>query len=338
MKIVVDAMGGDEAPKHIIDGVILAARAWVSTGANHEIILTGDKDVVMKEIERCGGRDLCGNILRLEHTTSVIDMHESPADAWRNKSGSSIHRGAELVKSGQADAFIGMGNTGAMMTAGLLGVGRIEGVQRPTIGAFFPTARGRSLVLDVGAVSDCKPQHLLQFGLMGSIYMEAMWGVKNPTVGLLSIGEEDSKGNEVTKETNALFREKKLFNFAGNVEGRDILKGTTDVIVCDGFVGNIVLKFGESVPGFLKVRFKQAAESSFMTKLQLLLAKTGIKGVFKDMNYEEYGGVPLLGVNGVVIIGHGSSSPKAMYNAIMVAQKMVDKKINEVIKERIRLS
>ena len=338
MRIVVDGMGGDDAPARIVDGIVLAAREFRERGEAHQVIITGQKDKITAEITRCQGQDLCPRFVDIVHTDEWIDMHEPPAEALRKKTKSSLHVGVEMVKKGEAEAVIGMGNTGAVMAVGLFGLGRIEGVQRPTIGAFFPSLTGKTLVLDVGANVDCKPQHLLQFGLMGSIYMNAMWGVNNPTVGLLSVGEEDSKGCEAIVKANELFRERKVFNFVGNVEGRDILAGGTDVVVCDGFVGNVVLKFGESVAGFLKTRFQRSADQSLANKLMMMTAKPVLMSVFHDMDYQEYGGVPLLGVNGVVIIGHGSSSARAMYSAIQVARKMVDKKINEVIKEKIKLS
>jgi glycerol-3-phosphate acyltransferase PlsX len=336
MKIVVDAMGGDQAPLQIVDGAVLAAREFADRGSAHAIVLTGVQGRILPEITRCGGGDLIGRTLEIHHTEDIIETHESPASALQKKSRSSVHVGVELVKRGQADAFVSMGNTGAVMAVGLMGLGRIEGVQRPTIAAFFPTSSGFTLVLDVGANVDCKPQHLLQFGVMGSIYMHAMRDIDRPRVGLLSVGEEDSKGDELTVKANELFREKQLFNFIGNVEGRDILKGTADVIVCDGFVGNVALKMAES---FIKV---------LQTKVGAYTQQAGAEAgrVFQDFfgkamsswDYQSHGGVPLLGVNGVVIIGHGSSSAKALYRAVHVAKEMVEKKINDVIRERIRLS
>lgn len=337
MKIIVDGMGGDEAPLHIVDGAVLAAREFQEKSEPHQIILTGPQEKILSRVHHCHGDALLGKYLKVVHTDEWIEMHESPALALKSKPKSSMHVGMEMMKKGEADAFVSMGNTGAVMAVGSL-LGRIEGVSRPTIGAFFPTQKGRTLILDVGVMVDCKPNHLLQFGVMGSVYMHAMMNIESPKVGLLSVGEEDSKGDELTKESNKLFREKKLFEFIGNVEGRDILKGTADVVVCDGFVGNVVLKFGESVAGFIKSRFRALAKKSWINKGMMLMAKPVLTGVFKDMDYQEYGGVPLLGVNGVVIIGHGSSSPKALNKAIHVAKEMVEKKINEVIKEKINLS
>ena len=338
MKIIVDGMGGDEAPLHIVDGAVMAAKEFQNSNEPHRIIITGPKDKILARIHHCHGDALLGKYIEIVHTDEWIEMHESPVSALTKKTKSSMHIGMEMMKRGEADAFVSMGNTGAVMAVGLMRLGRIEGVSRPTIGAFFPTICGKTLILDIGTNVDCKPNHLLQFALMGSVYVHTMYNIEDPKVGLLSIGEEENKGDDLTVKTNELFREKKLFDFVGNVEGRDVLKGTTDVVVCDGFVGNVVLKFGESVAGFLKSRFRSAAQKSFKNKLMMLLAKPALVGVFKDMDYQEYGGVPLLGVNGVVIIGHGSSSPKALNKAIHVAKEMVEKKINEVIREKITLS
>ncbi len=336
MRIVVDAMGGDEAPKRIVDGAVEAAREFAVARESHTILLTGISDQVKAQIQACGGESLIGRQLECVHTDEVISMHESPAEALKKKTRSSIHVGIELVKRGEADAFVSMGNTGAVMACGLMGLGRIEGVHRPTIGAFFPTTSGKSLVLDVGTNVDCKPNHLLQFALMGSIYMEAMMGIQNPSVGLLSVGEEDSKGDDLTVKSNELFREKKLFQFKGNVEGRDILTGGSDVVVCDGFVGNVVLKMAES---FVKVLQKKVAGYIGTAGADAgNVFKDFFGRSFQDWDYQSHGGVPLLGVNGVVIIGHGSSSGKALRRAIHVAKEMVEKRINESIRERIKLA
>ncbi len=338
MKIVIDGMGGDVAPARIVDGAVLAAKEFAEEGKGHRIIVTGPKDKISEQIRICEGTDLIGKSLEIIHTDEYVTMEDSPSDIVRGKPNSSAHIGLAMVKKKEAEAFIGMGNTGAMMAIGLMGLGRIEGIHRPTIGAFFPSQTGRTLVLDVGAMVDCKPEHLFQFGIMGSVYMESMFGVKNPKVGLLSVGEEDGKGDAVTLEANKLFREKKSFNFIGNVEGRDILKGTADVVVCDGFVGNVVLKFGESIMGFLKCRFKETAKQGLGYKLGLGMTKPILKQAFKGMDYQEHGGVPLLGVNGVQIIGHGSSSPIAILNAVRAARGLVERGTIDAIREKIKLS
>ena len=331
-------MGGDEAPGKIIDGVVEAVHAFKSQGLSHTLIVTGVKTQIQDHLRRCHSESLLGDSIEIVHTDEVIGMHESPTSALTKKPRSSMHVGMELVKKGEADGFVSMGNTGAVMAVALVGLGRIEGVARPTIGAFFPTLTGKTLVLDVGTNVDCKPLHLLQFGLMGSIYMNAIMNIEDPRVGLLSIGEEASKGDDLTVKSHDLFKQKALFDFIGNVEGRDILKGAADIVVCDGFVGNVVLKFGESIYHFLKSRIKETAHKSTKNALIMGIAKPALRNVFRELDYQEYGGVPLLGVNGVVIIGHGSSSPKALSRAIMVAKEMAEKRINEVIRQRIQSS
>jgi glycerol-3-phosphate acyltransferase PlsX len=259
-------------------------------------------------------------------------MHDSPNVALKAKKDSSIVVGVGLHRDRKADAFVSAGNTGAVLSASTLILGRLKGVSRPTIGALFPTETSPCFLVDAGANVDCKPRHLYEFGVMGSVYVSALVGKKEPTVGLLSIGEEDVKGNEVTMEAMTLFRKSRL-NFIGNVEGRDILKGKVDVAVCDGFVGNIILKFGESVPGFLKSRLKEFAATGWWSKVRLLMAQGGLRAVLKKLDYQEYGGVPLLGVNGVSIIGHGGSTAKAIKNMILRAEEMVRWDINQKIQE-----
>jgi glycerol-3-phosphate acyltransferase PlsX len=239
-----------------------------------------------------------------------------------------------LHKEGKADAFVSAGHSGAMMSASTLILGRIENVGRPTIGAFLPSERGVCLLLDAGANVDCKPQHLYEFAVMGSIYSSQMFNVRNPATGLLSIGEEPTKGNEVVKETHKLLSQSKL-NFIGNVEGRDILSGKADVVVCDGFVGNVILKFGESVPSFFKSRLKQYASGSLIGTLMGLMMRKTLRAALKSMDYEEHGGVPVLGVNGVSIIGHGKSTPKAIKNMILKAEEVVKKNVNQKIQEAL---
>ncbi|MBU2471831.1 MAG: phosphate acyltransferase PlsX, partial [Bacteroidetes bacterium] len=240
--------------------------------------------------------------------------------------------GLTLHKEGKADAFISAGNTGAVMSASTIILGRAEGVSRPTIGTPFPTEKGPCLLLDAGANVDCKPQHLLEFGMMGSIYANYILGYDNPTVGLINIGEESTKGNEITLEAYNLLQKSKL-NFIGNIEGRDILKGKANVIVCDGFVGNIVLKFAESVLGLLKAKFKDYTASNLLNKIWVGLMYRTLKKILKDFDYQEHGGVPLLGVNGISIIGHGGSTPKAIMNMILKAEDMLIKEVDRHIAE-----
>jgi glycerol-3-phosphate acyltransferase PlsX len=262
-------------------------------------------------------------------------MDESPADAIRKKPDSSIISGLKLCKSGAADAFISAGNTGAVMAASLFTLGRIANVNRPTIGSRFPTERGITIVFDVGANVDCKPLNLLQFAVMGSVFANHIYGINDPKIGLLSVGEEKTKGDTLTVEAYELL-EKSGLNFIGNVEGRDIMKGETDVIICDGFTGNIVLKFAESVLSLLKTKFKDYADKGIINKFKVGMAYGTLKSILKDFDYQEYGGVPLLGVNGISIIGHGRSSPKAIVNMALRAEQMARAGINDIIAAKIK--
>ncbi len=323
-------MGGDFAPGHVVDGAVDALR---ESGGRFTVLFVGPRDVIQSELGKRATEGLACEIL---HAGEVIDMHDGATAALKQKKDSSITVGITAQKEGRADAFVSAGHTGAVMSASTLILGRIPGVGRPTIGAFFPTEEGTTaLLLDAGANVDCKPQHLYEFAVMGSIYSRKMLGIERPTVGLLSIGEERSKGNSATLEAYELLQQSSL-NFIGNVEGRDILKGTANVIVCDGFVGNIVLKFAESVLGMLKSRFKRYAAKHIVKKLWIGMMYGTLRNVLKDFDYQEYGGVPLLGVDGVSIIGHGSSTPKAIKNMIFKAEEMVRKNINLEIKESMR--
>jgi glycerol-3-phosphate acyltransferase PlsX len=239
-----------------------------------------------------------------------------------------------LQKEGKADAFISAGNTGAVMASSLLTLGRLKGVSRPAIAALFPTSEGVALVLDVGANSDCKAHHLYQFGIMGAIYSKFILKVKNPKVGLLSIGEEQTKGNELTIASHKLLDNSAL-NFCGNVEGRDILKGTSDVVVCDGFVGNIILKFAESAGSFFSTTIKKKIRGNLFANIGAILMSAAFRSFKQSLDSAEYGGAPLLGINGVCIICHGSSSPRAIKNAILVGVDVVRKQVNRVIQEKI---
>jgi len=324
----VDAMGGDFAPDNVVAGAMEALR---ESNNRFAILLVGPETVVSDHIRRAGGP---GEGIQVVDAPDVIDMHDGATAALKQKKNSSISVGINLHKEGKADAFVSAGHSGAVMSASTLILGRIEGIGRPTIGAFLPTEQGVTLLVDAGANVDCKPQHLFEFGIMGSIYTKQMFDVSSPTVALLSIGEEASKGNDATKEAYKLFRSSDL-NFIGNVEGRDILKGNVNVVVCDGFVGNIILKFAESVPGFFKSRLKEFAKQNVVRSAMGLLMRNMMRGAMKSMDYEEYGGVPVLGVNGVSIIGHGKSTPKAIKNMILKAEEMVKKNINGKIQEAL---
>lgn len=329
IRIAVDAMGGDHAPENQVLGGIQAAKEMFD---EIEVILVGDENKI-KEIlksQKCSLENL-----HIVNASEVITMEDSPSDAFKVKPDSSLTVALKLQIEGKADALISAGNTGAVLSASTLMLGRIKGVSRPSIGSFFPTDAGKTIVFDVGATVDCRPNHLLEFAQMGSIYMNYIFNIKNPKIGLLSVGEEKSKGNDLTLETFKLLENSDL-NFIGNVEGRDVLRGKAEVIVCDGFIGNIVLKFAESVLDVLKAKFKQYADKGIWNKIKVGLSYGTLKDVIKDFDYQEYGGVPLLGVNGVAIIGHGKSSPLAVKNMIIRAYETVSKGINVEIEKVIK--
>jgi len=336
--IVVDAMGGDHAPGVVVEGALDAI-----TGASGRlsVILVGREAAIEAELQNHAPRGAEAKIagtLRVAHADDVIEMDDAPNAALKTKKKSSIAVGLGLHRDGKADAFVSAGNTGAVLSASTLILGRISGIGRPTIGALFPTAKHTPcLLLDAGANVDCRARHLFEFALMGSAYIAAMFGTRRPSVGLLSIGEEEVKGNEVTLEAFKLLKDSPL-NFVGNVEGRDLLKGTVDVIVCDGFVGNILLKFGESVPSFLKAKFLRYASRGPREKIVALVARGGLRSVMQEMDYQEAGGVPLLGVNGVSIIGHGGSTAKAVKNMIVLAEKTVVQDVNGKIQDSLHRS
>lgn len=333
IRIVLDAMGGDFAPANEVQGAVRALR---SSGNRFHVVLVGNEEAIRAELAKAG--ETAGLNYSIVPASEVITMHDSPVAALKQKTDSSLVVGMTLHKEGKAEAFVSAGNTGAVTAASTLILGRVPGVSRPTIGAVFPSQAGPTLVVDAGAVTDCKPHFLFEFGVMGSLYSELVLKKKNPRVGLLNIGEEATKGNEQAHEAYKIFSEHKRssLNFIGNIEGRDVLKGTADVVVCDGFTGNILLKFGESVPSYLKFQFKQYAEQVWWKKLLMGIMRRPLRTVFKDMDYQEFGGVPLLGVNGVTIIGHGGSTPKAIMNMLFRAEESVTGRINEKIREALR--
>jgi glycerol-3-phosphate acyltransferase PlsX len=330
IKIAVDAMGGDYAPENVIEGAIMALR---ESNNRFEIVFVGDEKKIKNELRKY---DTIGLSYSIVDAPQVIGMDDIPTVALRRKKNSSIVVGMKLHSDGEVDAFASAGNTGAVLTAATFILGRIEGISRPTIGSVFPTESGRkSIMLDVGANVDCKPNHLFEFAIMGSIYSSEILGQKNPKVALLNIGEESTKGGDVVLQAYQLLSESKL-NFVGNVEGRDILLGKADVIVCDGFVGNIVLKFAESVLGVLKRKLRNYAMRNIFRRLTFGLLARGLRKALKEFDYQEYGGVPFLGVNGVAIIGHGSSTAVAIKNMIYRAEETVYRKINQKIKEALK--
>jgi len=328
MKIVVDAMGGDYAPELVIQGVVAA----VSESPNIEVILVGDETRIKSLLQKSR---YSGDRISVRHALEVIEMHESPATSVRRKRNSSIVVGINLLKEGKGDAFFSAGNTGAVVCAATLGLGLLSGVERPGIAVVTPTLKGISLIVDVGANIDPKPLHLLQYAIMGRAYVESLFNITNPSVGLLNIGEEETKGTEFLKETYDLLSNSPI-NFVGNVEGKAMFSGKCDIIICDGFVGNIALKVTEGTAEAIQVFLKRnLLKSNFLEKLALVLLKGRLKNFKKELDYSEYGGAPLLGIDGVVIIGHGRSNVKAIKNAIRVAGEEVERQVNKKILEAV---
>ncbi len=330
LRIAIDAMGGDRAPAAAVHGAVEAAR--LSRG-RCTMVLVGDEQVVKKELERhfrVGELDI-----EVVHAPEQVDMHESPAQAVRQKKNSSIAVAMRLHKEGQVDAVVGAGHTGVMMATALLTLGRMPGVQRPAIGTVLPTLHGRVLLLDVGANSDCKPSHLYQFGVMGSVFMSGLFDLEQPRVGLLSIGEESTKGSELVLQAHRLLAQSQL-NFIGNVEGGDILRDVADVVVTDGFTGNVILKFAESVEKLYSISLRRKIGRKIFSLLGAWLLKPTFRHLKEVFDYQQYGGAPLLGVRGTVIICHGKSTPKAIRNAVKEARKMIESGVNEHIAARLR--
>jgi glycerol-3-phosphate acyltransferase PlsX len=326
MKIAVDAMGGDHGMVPILEGAVQAVKSL-----DADILLVGDQDLLEKELHRLKG-DL--GRFSIRHASQVVDMHESPALVARKKRDSSIWVATNLVKTGEAQAVVSAGNTGATMVSAFFLLGVIKGVERPAIAATLPTLQGTAIMLDVGATVDCTAQHLYQFALMGHEYGKHLFEKSHPRVGLLSIGEEDSKGNEVTKETFRLLRESNI-NFIGNVEGRDVYSGAADVIVCDGFLGNVALKISEGLADAMKKMLMKEVAQSRLGRLSLVLLAPSLMRLRRKTDYAEFGGAPLLGVNGISVICHGKSSPKAIKNAILKAGSLANAKLIDLIQHDI---
>lgn len=314
-RIAVDASGGDHGPSVVVPGAIAAARQLEGSA----VVLVGPEDEIRREIDAAGAQDLD---LRVVHAPDTIGMDESPAAAVRRKTESSIAVGARLVRDGEADAFVSAGSTGAVTAAATLIIGRLPGVQRPGIATVLPSQKGVSLVIDMGANVDCKPRHLMQFAAMGKIYARSVLGLEDATVGLLNIGEEPGKGNELTQAAHELLGAHEP-DFVGNIEGKHLFEGRATVVVCDGFVGNVVLKILESFGGFLLSSFREQIRGNVRATLGAGMLKPSMKEFAKAFDYAEYGGAPLLGCRGVVIIAHGRSSAQAITNAIRVADRGV---------------
>lgn len=325
--IALDAMGGDHAPRAEVEGAVLAAREL-----DVRVVLVGVEATVRQELSRHRHRGLPVEIV---HASEVITMSDSPSVAFRKKRDSSVHVGAKMVRHGEADALVSAGNTGAVMAIARFVLGTLPSVDRPALAAPFPTSRGGAAVLlDVGANVDSKAAQLEQFAIMGEIYYRTIFGTRRPRVALLSIGEEEMKGNELTRETHNRLKQTSL-NFVGNVEGRDVFAGSVEVIVCDGFVGNVALKISEGLVQHIGVMLKKALQSTLSSQMGYVLARRAFGDFSKKIDYSEYGGAPLLGVRGVTVIGHGRSNANAIKNAIRVAAGLCRSKVNEKIEQEL---
>jgi glycerol-3-phosphate acyltransferase PlsX len=328
-RIGIDAMGGDHGPAVIVDGAVSAIR---DMPGRFQVVLIGDETELRPALHRSGG-DLLG--IELVHAPERIDMAEKAAAAVRRKTASSLGVMTQLHKEGKLDAIFSAGNTGAVVTAALLGLGRLEGVSRPALAAFFPNPIGGTVVLDVGANADVKAPYLVQFAHMGAVFARYLLGRENPRVGLLSIGEEDSKGNALVLETVPLMRQATHLNFIGNVEGRDLFAGTCDVAVTDGFTGNVVLKTAESVASLITHMVREEVSRDWLSMAGAALMAPAMRRLKARIDWEEHGAAPLLGVNGVCFVGHGKSRVKAIRSAIRTVTEFVEQRVNEHIHDEI---
>ncbi|PNU19569.1 phosphate acyltransferase PlsX [Geothermobacter hydrogeniphilus] len=320
MVVAVDAMGGDNAPVVEVAGAVEAARRW-----DIPVILVGNSERVSAELSR---HRVEGLDISIRHASEVVGMHDSPSDVVRKKKDSSVRVAFDLVKNGDAHAVVSAGNSGATMAAAMFVLKRIKGIDRPAIATVMPNLLDQTLVLDAGGNVDCRPQHLAQFALMGAVYSRHILGKRQPRVGLLSNGEEESKGTDLTRGAHNLLK-KAGFNYVGYVEGRDIYNGSVDVVVCDGFVGNVVLKASEGLADAIGTMLKQELKSSLRAKLGYLLARPAFRRLRKKIDYAEYGGAPLLGIAGTGMICHGGSNAKAVMNGIRLARESVVRRVNE---------
>ena len=327
--LALDVMGTDNGPGNVVSGAITAAREF---GPDTKIVLVGRSEAIAAELKKC--RDVPATI-GVHHADEEVKMTDSPADAVRRRN-TSIAEAVRLHKEGLVDAVVSPGNTGAVMGTAMLNLGRLQEVKRPAIASFFPSIDKRwTVLLDVGANSDCKPLNLYQFAIMGTIVSGHLFGYDRPRLGLLSIGEEKTKGNELTLETFPLLAANPALNFVGNIEGRDILMGKVDVVVSDGFVGNIVLKFAESIEGFLTTSIRRQVSSNLFSRMGAILMSPFLRRLRNTFDYSEYGGAPLLGINGVCIVCHGGSSSKAISQALTMARDMVHSQVNQKIEAEL---
>jgi glycerol-3-phosphate acyltransferase PlsX len=326
VRIAVDAMGGDTGPRVVVPGAIDAAR---SRAGELTVVLVGREEEIRPHV-----RGVDPSLFDVVHASENIDMNEAPAQAIRRKKDASISVALRLMREGRADAMVSAGNTGAVVASALLTVGRLHGVSRPAISTLWPNKQRGAVVLDVGANHECTPKNLVQFANMGSVFAQYHLGVQRPRVGLLNIGEERSKGNDLVRDSYALLEADTRIHFVGNVEGRDVFDGAADVVVCDGFVGNVILKFSESIYSFLAHLVRDEIRRGMMAKAGALLMKPAFSSIRSQLDYAEYGGAPLLGIKGVVIISHGKSSRRAIRNAILVAARSITANLNRHIEER----
>lgn len=328
MRIALDAMGGDFAPDVTIAGALEA----VSEYDDIHVILIGDRQKITESLQSWR---YPSERISIHHASEVVEMHESPTTALRRKKDSSIRKAVDLVKNGEADAVVSAGHSGVAMATALFVLGKLSNVDRPAIATMMPSLTGYFLLIDAGANVDCKPENLLEFAHMGNAYYKTIFDISSPRVALLSIGEEDTKGNELTKEAFKLLKNTDL-NFTGNIEGKDVFSGNADVIVCDGFIGNIVLKVSEGLAETIMKMLKREIANVTTGKLGYMMIKPAIKNFKKKTDYSEYGGAPLLGINGTCIISHGRSSARAIKNAIRVASEMAKKKVHEIIASALK--
>jgi len=330
MKIALDAMGGDSAPASTVAGALEALHAYPDV----ELVLVGDEARIEKELTHLGASAAMRKRLTIHHASQVVDMADSAIDAVRRKKDSSISRAVDLLADEGAEALVSAGHTGAFVAAAKVKLRTLPGIDRPAIATIMPTETNQFLLIDAGANVDSEPKHLLQFGIMGSVYAREVMGRKSPRVGLMSIGSEAGKGNELTKEAYKELSQAKI-NFIGNVEGHDLFNKPVDVVVCDGFVGNVILKTSESLAGAIFSWLKRELKKDIVRQAGALLAKEAFYTIRRRTNTEEYGGMPLLGVNGICIKAHGNSSPKAIKNAIRVAREAVTQQVNPLIVKEI---
>lgn len=330
VKVAVDAMGGDNAPVEIVKGAIAA----VNENTNVKVFLVGQEEIVRKELS---GYTYNPQQVEIVNATEVIETAEPPVMAIRRKKDSSIVKAMNLVKEGTCDAYVSAGSTGATLVGGQVIVGRIKGVERPPLAPLIPTEKGCALLIDCGANVDARPSHLIQFAKMGSVYMEHVVGIKNPRVAIVNNGAEEEKGNALVKETFPLLKNCPDINFIGSIEARDIPSGYADVIVCEAFVGNVILKLYEGVGGTLIKMVKQGMMTSLRSKIGALLVKPALKETLKAFDLEQYGGAPMLGLNGLVVKTHGSSKSVEIKNSILQCITFTEQNINEKIKEKITM-